>query len=218
MKNIPIANATYLKISHILGFSLQFHIKGFYWLFLKKPNPKVSCSAVIYHEYQTRSHRAPNGVHGSVEYHRWYQTDTLPEWQPLCRFPNVQEITPGLLTVLTSLFLMPLSSLEGSIVWKWISLRPAPLNDFEVLCTLQRRNLVSAVPVLISPKSFRCSALLEIKLITINDIEGWEVSLHGSPYSSIFHIKFKWKFSCVRWEDCWKGSSIFKKTWETQLN
>lgn len=90
-------------------------------------------------------------------------------------------------------------------------LPPSPTDDFEVPCTLQRRNLVSAVPVLISCKSFRRSALLEIKLITTNDIEGWQLTLHGSPYSSIFQIKCKWKFSCVMWEDCWKGSNIFKK-------
>lgn len=91
-----------------------------------------------------------------------------------------------------------------------VFLCPAPLNDFEGVRTLQRRNLVSAVPVLISSKSFRCSALLEIKLITINNLEGWELSLHGTPYSSIFHIKFEWKFSFVKREDCWKGSNIKK--------
>lgn len=38
---------------------------------------------------------------------------SLPEWQPLCTFPNMQEITPGLLTILLSPFRRPLSSLEG---------------------------------------------------------------------------------------------------------
>lgn len=51
-------------------------------------------------------------------------------------------------------------------------LPPRPTASFQALCTLQRRNSVSAVPVLISPKSFKSSALLEIKLITTNDIEG----------------------------------------------
>lgn len=115
---------------------------------------------------------------------------TLPESQSLSRFHNMQEITPGLLTVPVSLS-CHWTVWKGSVAWKWLFLCPVPCNDFEVLCTLQRRNLVSAIPALISPKSFRCSALLEIKLITINDIEGWELSLHGTPYSSIFHIKFK---------------------------
>lgn len=64
---------------------------------------------------------------------------------------------------------------------------------------------------IISPKSSKSSALLEIKLITTTDTEGWELSLHGTPYLSIFYIKFKWKFSFVRWEGCWKGSKTFKK-------
>lgn len=97
---------------------------------------------------------------------------SLPERQPLCRFPSMQGITPILLTVLLSFFLMPLSSLEGESRVEMVFLCPAPLNDFAGVCTLQRRNLVSAVPVLISSKSFRCSALSEIKLITINDLEG----------------------------------------------
>lgn len=39
---------------------------------------------------------------------------------------------------------------------------------------------------------------------------------HQTPYSSIFHIKFKSKFSCVRWEDCWKRSNILKRKKKTQ--
>lgn len=52
--------------------------------------------------------------------------ETLPEWQPLCRFPNMQEITPGLLTVLISLFLVPLSSLEGERSVEAAFLTPSP--------------------------------------------------------------------------------------------
>lgn len=77
-----------------------------------------------------------------------------------CR--NFVYSTLPLLTVLISLFLMPLSSLGGECRVEVAFLCPAPLNDFEGVCTLQRRNLVSAFPVLISSKSFRCSALLEI--------------------------------------------------------
>lgn len=169
---------------------------------------------MIYHQYRIRRLwtvcREPCSAISDIS------DISLPEWQPLCRFPSMQEITPILLTVL-SLFLMPLSSLEEEPRVELVFLCPAPLNDFEGVCTLQRRNLVSAVPVLISSKSFRCSALSEIKLITINDLEGWELSLHGTPYSSIFHIKFKWKFSFAKREDCWKGSNI-KKTWAMQLD
>lgn len=172
---------------------------------------------MIYHEHGVRSHQVLRGVQGTLQGHQGYQSH--PAWATApCRSPSMQEITESaLLTVLTALFLMPLSSLEGEHRVEVDFLCPAPLNDFEGVRTLQRRNSGSAVPVLISSKSFRCSALLEIKLITINDLERWELSFHGTPYSSIFHIKFKWKSSLVKREDCWKGSNI-KKTWATQLN
>lgn len=115
------------------------------------------------------------------------------------------------LTVLVSLILVPWGSLEKEHSIAMAFLPPRHTDGFEALCTLQRRNLVSVVPVLISPKSSKSSALLEIKLITTTDTEGWELSLHGTPYLSIFYIKFKWKFSFVRWEGCWKGSKTFKK-------
>ena len=206
MKNIPIANATHTKTSCILGYFSSVSPQVFYFLFLKEqmqPNPYVSCCAMIYCEYWMRSHQAPNSVHRSMQNNQWYQSPRLSD-SPFADFPVCKK---SHLVCWQCLYLSSTchwAVWKGSIVWKWLFLHPASLSDFEVFCTLQKRNSVSAVPALISPKSFRSSALLEIKLITINDIEGWEPSLHGTPYSSIFHIKFKWKFSC------WKGSNIFK--------
>lgn len=53
---------------------------------------------------------------------------TLPESQSLSRFRNMQEITPGLLTVPVSLFLMPLNSLEGERSMEVAFLMPSPLQ------------------------------------------------------------------------------------------
>lgn len=52
----------------------------------------------------------------------------LPESQPLSRFRSMREITPGLLTVHVSLFLMPLNSLEGERSMEVAFLMPSPLQ------------------------------------------------------------------------------------------